>query len=74
MREGEKLLNAKYPAAKISLTALKSVSSQVVAGANYRMTADYADVRGTGSLTFTVFRSLDGKYSLSADDYTSTLS
>lgn len=69
LREAERLLQARYPDAGLRLTQLKSVSSQVVAGANYRLDAVYTDKTTTGSLTLILFRNLQGSYSLTQDDY-----
>lgn len=69
-REAEKLLQAKYPSSGLRLTSLKKISSQVVAGANYRIEADYSDSKKSGLVRLLVFRSLQGQYSLSSDDYT----
>lgn len=68
-KRAEQLLQAKYPAAGIKLTRLVRIASQVVAGANYNLQADYTDAKGSGSVTLTVFRSLQGEYSLSSDNY-----
>ncbi|MEZ0373261.1 MAG: cystatin domain-containing protein, partial [Candidatus Sericytochromatia bacterium] len=68
-KEAEKLLQAKYPSAGLRLTNLKSAQSQVVAGANYKLEADYSDSKGTGMVTVTVFRNLQGAFSLSEDNY-----
>ena len=50
-REAERLLQARYPEADLRLTQLRSISSQVVAGANYRLDADYTDKKGKGEVT-----------------------
>ncbi|PKL77300.1 MAG: hypothetical protein CVV27_05975 [Candidatus Melainabacteria bacterium HGW-Melainabacteria-1] len=68
--EAQTLLQAKYPTAGIQLTQLKSIASQVVAGSNFRIEADYTDNTGSGTVELTVFRSLQGEFSLSADNYT----
>ncbi len=69
LKEAERLLQARYPEAGLRLNQLRSISSQVVAGANYRLEADYTDSKGSGVVTLIVFRNLQGSYSLSQDDY-----
>lgn len=66
----ENLLRQKYPEAGISLTGLQSLSSQVVAGMNYRLVATYTDQQGrSGLLYLTLYRDLEDNTSLSADNY-----
>lgn len=70
MRQAESLLQAKYPAAGLRLARLLEIGSQVVAGVNYRLRAEYLDARGSGTLEATVYRDLQNHFSLSADTYT----
>lgn len=69
LKEAERLLQARYPQAGLRLNQLRSISSQVVAGANYRLEADYTDSKGSGVVNLIVFRNLQGSYSLTQDDY-----
>jgi hypothetical protein len=69
MSEAEKLLQAKYPTAGLKLTKLNKIASQVVAGANYSIEADYTDSKGSGKVSLVLFRSLQGEYSLSSENY-----
>lgn len=66
----ENLLNQKYAGAGISLGEITSFTTQVVAGTNYRLKVAYTDQAGhSGMVNVTIFKDLDGNYSLSADDY-----
>ncbi|MGV3526316.1 MAG: hypothetical protein ACO1RX_19005 [Candidatus Sericytochromatia bacterium] len=66
----EQALQAKYPDANLRLTRMTQLETQVVAGLNYRMTADYTSSSGDGQITLVLYRNLQGEYSLSSDNYT----
>lgn len=68
-KQGEKLLQAKYPAAGLRLTALRKIATQVVAGVNYRMEALYADKRGFGTVVLVMYMNIKGQYELTQDSY-----
>lgn len=66
----QNLLNQKYPESGIQLETLHGFSSQVVAGINYRLAVSYTDQSAaSGKLMLTVYKDLEGRYTLSQDNY-----
>ena len=66
----QNLLNQKYPGEGIVLGALKSYETQVVAGLNHRLEAEYSDADGhKGTVRLVVYQDLKQAYTLSEDNY-----
>ncbi len=67
----QNLLNQKYPGEAIVLGLLKSYETQVVAGLNHRLEAEYSDADGhKGTIRLVVYQDLKESYTLSEDNYT----
>ncbi|MFA6318283.1 MAG: MliC family protein [Elusimicrobiota bacterium] len=64
VKAAEELIGKKYPDREVRLTKLKEVSTQVVAGLNYKLVCDYSDRRESGTVEVIVYRDLSGKFSL----------
>lgn len=70
LASAENLLRQKYPDSGITLTALESLTHQVVAGINYRLVAHYTDQQGReGKIHLTIYHDLEDHSSLSEDNY-----